>query len=140
MNDAVTMKFKQHRSFHSCFAEAVGRKRGERSPSHTRDKHEGEVVHLIGVVRRPEPQFASPLVVDEFGGEPGPRVGAGEGVGRDLPGGRHVSTSGPNRESSPPGKGWPRRNSSAVIRFFPAGWSSWISRVARATSGCEAPV
>ena len=38
-------------------------------------------------------------VVDEFGGEGVARAGAVQHVGRDLPGGRHDSTSGPKRHA-----------------------------------------
>src|SRR5262249_2698392 len=61
-------------------------------------------------------------VVDQFGGERLAGAGPVQHVGRDSPGGRHDSTSGPNR--MPSVIGCPRRNSCTVIRFFPAGWTS----------------
>ena len=58
-------------------------------------------------------------VIDQFGGEGVAGARAVEYVGRNLACGRHDSTSGPNRTSGV--TGWPRRNSTTLIRFLPEG-------------------
>jgi hypothetical protein len=59
-------------------------------------------------------------ILNEFGRESVSRTRAVQHIGGNLPGSeRHASTSGPKR--MPSTMGYPRKNSSAVIRFFPAG-------------------